>query len=86
MERSPRRDTIVNFNARYKYIELRAEDGEPGNAFVSNLLNEIQFGLMHNGCAAHVKLTVERAREMGNALLEVAAVQAIVEQRGALAP
>ncbi|GAB3358874.1 MULTISPECIES: KilA-N domain-containing protein [Giesbergeria] len=81
MERSPRRSTLVNFDARYKYIELRAEDGEPGNAFVSNLLDEIQFGLMFNGCAAHVRLTVDRAREIGNALLEVAAVQAVVEQR-----
>lgn len=72
-----------NINARYKYIELRAEDGEPGNAFVCNLLDKIQFGLMFNGCAAHVDLTVERAREMGNALLAVAAVQAALEQRAA---
>jgi len=83
MEQSPRRSTLVNFDARHKYIELRSEDGEPGNAFVSNLLGQIQFGLLFNGSAAHVMLTVARAREMGNALLEVAAVQAIVEQRGA---
>lgn len=78
------KSVFISPTAIAKCIELRDDGSKPGVSFASNLLGEIQFALMFNGSAAHTRLTVSSAREMGNALLEVANAQAALEQRAAL--
>lgn len=79
------KSVFISPTAMAKCIELRDDGSKQGVSFASNLLGEIQFALMFNGSAAHTRLTVSSAREMGNALLEVAAAQAALERRAASA-
>ena len=77
------KSVFISPTAVAKCIELRDDGSKQGVSFASNLIGEIQFALMFNGSAAHTRLTVSSAREMGNALLEVANAQAALEQRAA---
>ncbi|SER73926.1 phage antirepressor N-terminal domain-containing protein [Giesbergeria anulus] len=79
------KSVFISPTAMAKCIELRDDGSKQGVSFASNLLGEIQFALMFNGSAAHTRLTVSSAREMGNALLEVADAQAALERRAASA-